>query len=494
MSTDATPFDADVIGAPPASQNNAARNKLVIALLLGSTFVVFLNETMMSVAIPQLMADLGVLPNVAQWLTTAFLLTMAIVIPITGFLLQRMNTRPIFMLAMSVFTVGTLICAASPGIELLILGRVIQAVGTAIMMPLLMTTVMTLVPPESRGKTMGNISIVISVAPALGPTIGGFILDNLEWRWMFILMLPIAVGALALGSSKMQNVTTPRYAPLDLLSVVLSAIGFGGLVYGLSSLGEGQGEGAAFPIWLPLVVGIVGMSIFIWRQIILSQQDKALLDLRTFLSRNYTVSVLTMAIAMMALFGTVILLPIYTQNVLGLDTLQTGLLLLPGGLLMGLLAPSVGRLYDRIGPTKLLVPGTALVSIVLWALTRVDQNTSVWAILTGHIIISVGLALVFTPLFTAALGSVRQEFYSHGSAILGSIQQVAGAAGIALFVALMTIRQAGLSADGVEPVSALAGGIQLAFLVGAVISLFAIIAAFFVRKPEGGMPGHGGHH
>ncbi|WP_193336727.1 MDR family MFS transporter [Devosia beringensis] len=489
-----TTQDTTMDGAPPDITDNAARNRLVIALLLGSTFVVFLNETMMSVAIPQLMADLNILPNIAQWLTTAFLLTMAIVIPITGFLLQRMNTRPVFMLAMSTFTLGTAICAAAPGIELLIVGRIIQAVGTAIMMPLLMTTVMTLVPPESRGKTMGNISIVISVAPAIGPTIGGFILAYLEWRWMFILMLPIALGALAVGSSKMQNVTTPRYAPLDIISVLLSAVGFGGLVYGLSSLGEGEHVGAAFPLWLPLVVGLVGMAIFVWRQIVLSRQDKALLDLRTFLSRNYTFSVLTMAVAMMALFGTVILLPIYTQNVLGLDTLQTGLLLLPGGLLMGLLAPPVGRLYDRIGPTKLLVPGTALVSAVLWALTRVDQHTSVWAILVGHIIISIGLALVFTPLFTAALGSVRKEMYSHGSAILGSVQQVAGAAGIALFVALMTIRTQALAGDGLEPVSALAGGIQLAFLVGAVISLFAVLTAFFVRKPEGGgMPGHAAH-
>ena len=490
MTTQATTMD----GAPPDITDNAARNKLVIALLLGSTFVVFLNETMMSVAIPQLMADLDILPNIAQWLTTAFLLTMAIVIPITGFLLQRMNTRPVFMLAMSTFTLGTLICAAAPGIELLIVGRIIQAVGTAIMMPLLMTTVMTLVPPETRGKTMGNISIVISVAPAIGPTIGGFILAYFEWRWMFILMLPIALLALAVGSRKMQNVTTPRFAPLDIASVLLSAIGFGGLVYGLSSLGEGEHVGAPFPIWLPLVVGLVGMAVFVWRQIILSRQDKALLDLRTFLSRNYTFSVLTMAVAMMALFGTVILLPIYTQNVLGLDTLQTGLLLLPGGLLMGLLAPPVGRLYDRIGPTRLLVPGTALVSLVLWALTRVDQNTSVWAILVGHIIISVGLALIFTPLFTAALGSVRREMYSHGSAILGSVQQVAGAAGIALFVALMTIRTQALAGEGLEPVNALAGGIQLAFLVGAVISLFAIVTAFFVRKPEGAGPGMGHGH
>src|SRR5690349_10772949 len=244
MSTDATTFDADLVGTPPVSQSDAARNKLVIALLLVSTFVVFLNETIMSVAIQPLMTDLGVTASAAQWLTTAFLLTMAVVIPITGFLLQRINTRPIYMLAMAIFSAGTLICALSPGLELLVFGRVIQAVGTAIMMPLLMTTVMTLVPPESRGKTMGNISIVMSVAPAIGPTIGGFILTHFDWRFMFYFTLPIAILALVIGASRIRNVSTPRFAPLDILSVILSAFAFGGIVYGLSSLGEGAEHGS----------------------------------------------------------------------------------------------------------------------------------------------------------------------------------------------------------------------------------------------------------
>jgi len=492
MSTDATTFDADLAATPPLSVGDAARNRLVIALLLVSTFVVFLNETIMSVAIPHLMADLGVAASVAQWLTTAFLLTMAVVIPVTGFLLQRLNTRPIFLLAMSIFTAGTLLCAVSPGIELLIAGRIVQAVGTAIMMPLLMTTVMTLVPPEARGKTMGNISIVMSVAPAIGPTIGGFILANLEWRWMFLLVLPIAVGALALGASRIQNVSTPRYAPLDVISVILSALAFGGLIYGLSSFGESfahAGEPSMVPLWLPIAVGVVAMAAFVWRQLGLQNHDRALLDLRVFQSRNYTVSISLMLVAMMALFGTVILLPIYTVNVVGLDTLQTGLLLLPGGLIMGLMGPIVGRLFDRVGPTLLAVPGTMLVSAVLWALTLVGQDTSVWALLAGHIVLSVGLALIFTPVFTSSMGSVRKELYSHASAVLGSAQQLAGAAGIALFIALMTIRTASLTAEGVDPVEALAGGIRLAFLMGASISLLAIVAAFFIRKPEAGEPG-----
>jgi len=461
----------------------ARRNRLVISLLLVSAFVVILNETIMGVAIPHLMADLGVTASAAQWLTTAFLLTMAVVIPITGFLLQRFNTRPVFMLAMSLFSAGTLVAALAPGLEMLVLGRVVQACGTAIMMPLLMTTVMQLVPPASRGRTMGNISIVISVAPAIGPTISGIILSVLDWRWMFILVLPIALGALALGARFIVNVTTPRQAPLDVVSVVLSVLGFGGLVYGLSSFGEAGAEGAGLPPAVPLGVGAVGLALFIGRQLQLQKSEGALLDLRTFTSVNFTVSVLMMAVAMMALFGTLILLPIYLQNVLHLNALWTGLLLLPGGLVMGLMAPSVGTFYDRHGPTVLLVPGAVLVSGVLWAMTLLDENTRVGWLLAGHIVMSVGLALIFTPLFTASLGSLAPKLYSHGSAVIGTVQQVAGAAGTALFVALMAMRSGALRADGVAEVTALAGGIHLAFVYGAGISLPIVVAAFFVRRP-----------
>ena len=498
MTSDAAIDDvsAPAAATTPLDSSTAARNRLVIALLLVSTFVVFLNETIMSVAIQPLMTDLGVTASAAQWLTTAFLLTMAVVIPITGFLLQRINTRPIYMLAMTIFSVGTLICAVSPGLELLVFGRVIQAVGTAIMMPLLMTTVMTLVPPEARGKTMGNISIVMSVAPAIGPTIGGFILTNLDWRWMFILVLPIALGALALGAALMKNVSNPRNTPLDFLSVILSALAFGGIVYGLSGFGEAAaaGEHGMSP-WIPLGVGLVAMVLFVMRQLTLQKNDRALLDLRTFAIRNYTLSVVMMAIAMMALFGVIILLPLFLQNVLLLDPLQIGMMLLPGSLMMGLLGPIVGRLYDRWGTTRLLVPGSALVSAVLWGLTLVNEGTSIWAILAAHVLLCIGLALMFTPLFTASLSSLPMQLYSHGSAILGSVQQVAGAAGVALFIALMTIQSGALLAAGSEPIPAISGGIHAGFLCGAIISLLAVVAAFFVKKPapQPGMEHMGGH-
>ncbi|WP_390623495.1 MDR family MFS transporter [Subtercola endophyticus] len=470
-----------------------ARNKLVIGILLVSTFVVILNETIMSVALPKLMSSLDIPAEQAQWVTTAFMLTMAVVIPITGFLLQRFNTKPVYVAAMTLFSIGTLLAASAPGFEMLIVGRVVQACGTAIMMPLLMTTVMTLVPPSSRGRTMGNISIVISVAPAIGPTISGLILSVLDWRWMFWLVLPIALAALVLGALRIPNVTTPRKAPFDVLSVILSAFGFGGLVYGLTTIGGGSAVGW-MPGWAPLAIGLVALALFVLRQLQLQRSDRALLDLRTFTSKNFTLSIIMFAISMMALFGTLILLPLYLQNVLGLSTLSTGLLLLPGGLVMGALAPLVGRIYDKRGPSILLIPGAFVVSAVLWCLTMVTPTTPVWMVLVAHVVLSVGLALLFTPLFTASLGSLKPALYSHGSAVVGTVQQVAGAAGTALFVTIMTTRATTLVVSGDSPVVAQTDGIAAAFLVGAIISVAAIVVAFFVRKPadvEGGVPvGH----
>lgn len=474
--------------------NNDARNRLVITLLLISTFVVILNETLMSVALPRLQQDLHITADVAQWLTTAFLLTMAIVIPITGMLLQRFQTRTVYVAAMTLFSTGTLLAAVSPGFTLLVIARVVQASGTAIMFPLLLTTVLTLVKPESRGRVMGNISIAISVAPALGPTVSGLILSVLDWRWIFLLVLPIAVAALIVGAVRVPNVTVPRKSPLDVLSVILSALGFGGLVFGLSNIGS-TSEGIAAPTsWIPLAVGVIALALFIVRQLSLQKKDGALLDLRTFKSSTFTIAIALFLIGMMTFLGVLVLIPQYTSYVLGLSTLSTGLLLLPGGLVQGLLGPIVGRLYDRFGPRWLVVTGAIVVSLALWGMTLLGVGTAPYWVLVAHVSLSIGLAFMFTPLFTAGLGAVPPKLYSHGSAILATMQQIAGAAGIALFITVMTARIRSELVSGASTVSATADGIHSAFVIAAIISVIAIPVAFFIRKPtnepEGVPVGH----
>lgn len=468
----------------PAEQPAAAvqRPGPVLALLVASAFVVILNETIMGVAIPQLTAALDITLSTAQWLTTGFLLTMAVVIPTTGFLLQRFPLRTLFFVAMGLFTAGTLLAAVAPGFGLLLAGRIVQASGTAIMMPLLFTTVLSVVPAERRGRFMGVISIVIAVAPAVGPTVSGLILSAFDWRWLFVFVLPIAVASLVLGAVFVRNLTETQRSHLDVASVLLSAVGFGALVFGLASIGESAEGHAPIPVWIPIVAGVVSLAAFAWRQLALAGTDRVLLDLGVFRTRAFSLAVVLVIVVFAVLLGTLILLPLYLQQVLGLDTLATGLMLLPGGVLMGVAAPIVGALFDRFGPRPLVLPAAIVVSGALWWMTTLDADSTVPTIIAMHLTLNLGLAFMFTPLLTSALGSLPRRLYSHGSAIMSTLQQVAGAAGTALFVTLMAVGASAAVASGTtDAAAATSAGVHTAFVVGASLSLAAVVLAAFVR-------------
>ncbi|PPF38030.1 MDR family MFS transporter [Rathayibacter sp. AY1A3] len=459
------------------------RAKLIIGLLLASAFVVILNETIMGVALPSLIRDLGITAATAQWLTTAYLLTMAIIIPTTGQVLQRFGTKSVFIAAMTLFTLGTLLAAVAPGFEVLLAGRVVQASGTALMIPLLMTTVLTFVPASRRGRMMGLISIVIAVAPAVGPTLSGLILNSLSWRWLFIVVLPIALVALVLGAILITDVTETSRSRFDVLSILLAAVGFGGLIFGLSSLGEAAAGEVLLPPAVPVAVGALALVVFVLRSLALQKRDRALMDLRPFLSRAFSISTLLVIVSMATLFGSLILLPIYLQDVLGLDTLQTGLTLLPGGVAMGVAAPIVGRLFDRFGPKPLVTPGAVLLSASLWGLTTVTETTDVALVIAVHVALNIGLGFMLTPLLTSALGSLPTNLYSHGSAIVNTLQQVAGAAGTALFITLMTTGIVAATTAGSDAVAAQVSGVHTAFVWGAWISLVPVLLSLLVPRP-----------
>ncbi|MBE9373630.1 multidrug efflux MFS transporter [Saccharopolyspora sp. HNM0983] len=460
---------ADNAPAPP-------RAGVLIAVLVVSAFVMILNETILSVALRDLSVDLGVPTTTVQWLTSGFLLTMAVIIPITGFLLERFTPRQVFLASLTLFGTGTLISGLAPGFAVLLAGRVVQACGTAVMIPLLMTSVMRLVPATKRGATMGTISIVIAVAPAVGPTVGGAILSSLGWRWMFWLVLPLAVLALVIGAVWMRLDSETRRVPLDLLSVLLSAVGFGGVLYGLSSIGE-SADGQSAQAWISVVVGVLSLAAFAVRQVRLQRDDRALLDLRPLTVRSFVVALILTALLFMCLLGaSSILLPLYLQTVLGTTTFVSGLAVLPGGLLLGLLGRPVGRLFDRFGARPLVIPGAGAMAVSLCLFATLGEDSSVGAVVGIHVLLMGGLALMMTPLMTESLSSLPDHLYSHGSAILATLQQVAGAFGTAVFVTAASLGTA-------DPSGAPdASGLSIAFLVAAGIGVLAFGTSLFMRR------------
>ncbi len=470
------------------------KDMAVIWVLLIAAFVAILNETTMSMAIPHLITDLGITPIAAQWVTSAFMLTMAVVIPITGFLLRRFTTRQMFLAALALFSAGTLMAALAVGFAMLLGGRIVQASGTAILMPLLMTTIMNLVPPASRGRMMGRVSVVISLAPAIGPTMSGFLLDTFGWRAIFVVVLPIALVAMFIGWRWLTDVGETTHAPIDVLSIILSAFGFGGIVFGLSQIGS-LGTGVSWaPLAVALVVGVIGLGLFLWRQVLLQREDDALLDLRVFASKGFTLSMVQMFLLSMAFFGSITVIPLYLQDALEMRAVDAGLIVLPGALAMGLLGPVIGRIYDSHGTRILLIPGAFLASGMLWLFTTLTVDSPVWLVLGAQTLLSVGLALSFTPLFTASLASLTPKFYSYGSAVIGTIQQVAGAAGIAVLMAVFTAISA--AGGGTEVPEAVAAATRASVTVGAVIATVTIVGAFLIRKPadhDEEAPAHAGH-
>ena len=430
----------------------APRDYAVLGWLVAAAFVVILNETIMMNAIPRLMVDLSIKETSAQWLSTAFMLTMAVVIPITGWFLQRVTTRQAFALAMTTFCTGTLLAAVSWSFPVLIVARVVQASATAMMMPLLMTTLMSIV------------------------------LQFLSWRWIFLVVLPIAVTIGVVGTRRIRNVGEPNSTPVDWLSALFAALGFGALVYGLSDIRSPH----VIAVVVTLAVGVLGVTAFVMRQLVLQRSDRPLLDLRTFRSRVFSISIAAMAIAFGAMMGSMILLQLYLQHARGASPLVTGLLVMPGGLAMGLLGPTIGRIYDRYGARVLMLPGGSLVVLAMVVFATVGGTTPYAIVLIAHVGLSLGLASLFTPMFTMSLGSLPPHQYSHGSSLLGTTQQVAGAFGTALVVVVLTSRAAQLTARGMDGQAAYLDGVRWAFglcvvlavaMVGLVTALPARVAA-----------------
>lgn len=473
----------------PAGKSNLTAKEMTgetilnLSVLVLAAMVMILNETSLSVALPAIMTEFDIPATSAQWLITGFLLTMAVVIPTTGYALERFTARQVFLAAVVMFATGTVIAAISPGFIILLMGRIIQAAGTALVIPLLMTMTMRLVPPQRRGSVMGVISVAISVAPALGPTVGGFILNTFTWHYIFWVMVPLVVLIGISGFFKLQNVGEKRETPLDFFSVILSIFAFGGLVFGLSSI-EVILEGEGTLQIIVAVLGAVSLYIFVKRQLFLAKDGRALMDLRPFMIRNYTMAVVILLVSFGLLLGAATVLPIYLQTSLGISALAAGLVVMPGGLMQGVISPFIGRVYDSVGPRPLLIPGALLMTAAVWGLSFLGETSAVWIVVALHISFAMGVGLLMTPLMTTALSSLPSSLYGHGSAILNTLQQLAGATGTAFLVVFLTRGTATAAANGLGEAAATAQGASWAFTFGGCLAFVALILVPSVKRVD----------
>lgn len=458
-------------------------SKLVVFTLVLGTAVMLLNETTLSVALPVIMDSFHISAATAQWLTTGYMLTMAVVIPTTGFIIERFTTRQVFTAAFILFLAGTVVAALAPVFGILLAGRVLQAAGTALMMPLLMTTVMHVVPISMRGTFMGMMSVVIALAPAFGPTVAGFILNAFSWHYVFWLMIPFTVVILLVALRFISNVGQNNAKPFDNISVVLSALGFGGLVYTLSeieSLMSGNNTSVLFGI-----IGGFSLLLFVLRQRALSKRDAALLDLRVFTIPGFATGIIVIMVIFGLLLGMVTILPIYLQRVLLASTAVSGLVVMPGGLLQALAAPFVGQLYDKVGVRPLLIPGAIVMTLAVVTLVWATLgHPSVYVMAGLYVFFVAGVAISITPLFTALLSKLPRHLYSHGSATLSTAQQLASAMGVAILVAALTQQTNVQVAQGTQLIDATAAGTTVAFLVAVGLGVVAIVLSFFIKSSK----------
>ncbi len=411
------------------------RGKILAAMLFGM-FIAILNQTLLNVALPKINTEFNISASTGQWLMTGFMLVNGILIPISAFLFNKYSYRKLFIIGLALFTLGSLVCAISFNFPIMMSGRVLQAIGAGILMPLGSNVIVTIFPPEKRGVAMGTMGIAMILAPAIGPTLSGYIVKNYDWNVMFYGMFFIGIIAIVIGLfwfKLYQSTTNPK---ADIPGIIYSTIGFGSLLYGFSEAGN-KGWGSTEIVTM-FIVGTVFIIFFILREL---RMKAPMLSLEVLKYPTYTLTTVINMIVMMSLYGGMILLPLYLQNLRGFSALDSGLLLLPGALVMGALGPVAGKLLDTIGIKPLAIFGIGIMTYATWELSKLNMDTTYLHIMWIYIVRSFGMAFVMMPIMTAGMNALPPRLISHGNAFVNTMRQLAGSIGTAILVTVMTTQQ-----------------------------------------------------
>ena len=424
-----------------ASQRQAAlanigdsRTKVIATIMLGA-FVAILNQTLINVALPHMMSDFNVETSTIQWLVTGYMLVNGVLIPISPFLIAKFPTKKLFLSGMLFFAIGAFICSVSPSFAIVLIGRLIQAIGAGIIMQLMMVIMLNIFPPEKRGVAMGTVGIAMMFAPAVGPTLSGWIVEHYSWRLLFYVVLPIAIIDIVLAFLWLKDTSRTGNPPLDLRGAIYSTIGFGGVLYGFSEAGS-NGWGQTNVI-VSIIIGVIFIILFAWRSLIV---ENPILNFRVFKYNVFTLSTIIGCVINMAMFAAMVLLPVYLQNLRGFTPLDAGLLLLPGAIVMAIMSPISGWIFDRIGARMLAIVGLVITVVTTWEFSKLTMDTPYSHILALYIFRMFGMSMLGMPIMTEGLNALPRHLYSHGTAMANTLRQVAASLGTAFLVTVMSNR------------------------------------------------------
>lgn len=461
--------------------------KILLVVLIAGCFLSTLNQTLLNVAMSGFMDVFHIKAATVQWLSTGFMLVNGILVPITAFLMKRFSTRQLFISSMFFLLIGSVLCACSTNFSLLLAGRMVQAIGAGIIIPLLMTVVLYLYPAEKRGSIMGTIGFAMIFAPAIAPTLSGFIMEYLSWRWLFIGIIPFVLIVIALAFKYLVNVAETTKAKLDIISVILSTIGFGSILYGFSSAGSKGWDNLI--VLSTIIIGIIVTTLFCIHQI---KSKDPLLNLSVFTYKVFTLTSFINVLITMIMYADLILLPIYLQDGRGFTALEAGFLLLPGAVINAFLSPITGKMYDKYGAKPLFIIGLLFIIISMWGVIDLTDSTTYLYLMIRTCILRVGLSFITMPLNTAGLNALPKELGAHGSAVNNTVRQLSGAVGTAIVVTLYTIQTTSHASElskGTEVITvpqltklASIFGASDAYLAMLVVSFVALIIAFFMPK------------
>lgn len=465
-----------------STQIQVKNPKTMAFILMLGAFIGLFGETALNMALTNVMEEFSVTPGVAQWLTTGYLLVLAILVPISALLMKWFSTRQLVVGGLVISMLGAILAALSPSFVILLMGRLVQAMGTGILIPVMTNVLLIIFPVHKRGVVMGVMGLVITLGPALGPTLSGVIISTLGWPYIFWISTALYVLLTIFAVVQIKNVSEITKPKIDVLSIVFSTFGFGGLIFALSSMAEAAISSPK--VWAPLLVGLIALLLFGIRQMNMAQP---MVNLRVFKFPMFTLGTLMMFLGILMILSTAILLPLYLKGALLLSAAAAGLLLLPGNAVNVVMSPIVGALFDKFGPRAFVIMGSIIVLLgnILFV-TVLSSQTPVWQIIVAFMVLFFGLTMVMMPSQTNALNQLPRELYADGSAAMNTLNQVAGAAGTAIAITLFTAGQNNfaLGASDASQGEILAAGVKHAFYFITAISVIGLICSFFVRKPS----------